>query len=92
MNLIQGNNQLTSERLHGPQDATTGTMPVKQVNALAARGMHPQGSVIRHSANHVGDDIVSHGDEIDIGIRQQTIQVISGIRAADSISKPLGVS
>ena len=78
MHVVQGHNQIARERLHGPQHATTGTPPVKQVYRFAARGVNPQGAVIGHSSDHIGNHIISHSDDIDIGILNETMQVIGG--------------
>ena len=58
-------------------------MPLKQVYPLATRSVKPQGTIIRHSSNHIGNHIIAHSDNVGIGIGNKTLQVVGSIMTAN---------
>ena len=66
-------------------------MAAEQVYRLAARGVHPQRSVIGGGCNDIGDGVVTHGDDIGVGIRHQRLQVAGGVLASDGVGQRPGM-
>ena len=66
-------------------------MAAEQVYRLAARGVHPQGTIVGHGSDDIGNHIVAHSDDVGVGIRDECLKVIGRFRAMDGIGQHTGM-